>query len=319
MDKFWRNPGEDLQFFQLKQHFAPVDAVLIMAGGRLCVSGSRDRSIGIWDLTKLTEEEPQKAFKQSLDGHKGWVWSLACDPMGESRLCSGSWDNSVKVWDLRGSIVEMTSIREHRAAVLCMEWKQDVLVTGCYDKHVRMFDLRDSNRVIAKLKYHSRPVLCLTVDDHFIVSGSEDKTMCVYDRRACSLLKTIQLASPAFSMCHSLRTGYNYLRVGGRAGNIYLIDVTNEAYNPVESSIDLELGPKGKINGICHYGGAVVASSSDHSIKILEPSQVPTEICSLNRHTGDVASVNSCSGVLASASSDLSVGIWRPKSWNLFV
>ena len=32
--------------------------------------------------------------------------------------------------------------------------------------------------------------------------------------------------------------------------------------------MDLGLGPKGKISGMCHYGGAVVACSTDKSIKV---------------------------------------------------
>ena len=34
--------------------------------------------------------------------------------------------------------------------------------------------------------------------------------------------------------------------------------------------MDLRLGPKGKICGMCHYGGAVVACSTDKSIKVLK-------------------------------------------------
>ena len=32
--------------------------------------------------------------------------------------------------------------------------------------------------------------------------------------------------------------------------------------------MDLGLGPKGKISGMCHFGGAVVACSTDKSIKV---------------------------------------------------
>ena len=34
--------------------------------------------------------------------------------------------------------------------------------------------------------------------------------------------------------------------------------------------MDLGLGPKGKISGMCHFGGAVVACSTDKSIKVGE-------------------------------------------------
>lgn len=71
MDKFWKNPSEDFDFYQLKKHFAPVDSAIVMAGGRLCVSGSRDRSVGVWDLTSLKRQgDENDALIHHLDGHK---------------------------------------------------------------------------------------------------------------------------------------------------------------------------------------------------------------------------------------------------------
>ena len=42
-------------------------------------------------------------------------------------------------------------LREHRAAVLCLAWKSDVLVTGSFDTHVRQFDLRGTVNVCSDL------------------------------------------------------------------------------------------------------------------------------------------------------------------------
>jgi len=71
MDRFWQNPESNFDFFQLKKHFAPVDAAIVMAGGRLCASGSRDRSIGIWDLSSLKEKgDEDRALVNHLDGHR---------------------------------------------------------------------------------------------------------------------------------------------------------------------------------------------------------------------------------------------------------
>ena len=75
MDRFWSDPFTSLDFYRLKdQHFAPVDAVHIMAEGRLCISGSRDRTLGVWNLEDLVHPDDagdvKKSFRQSLDGHK---------------------------------------------------------------------------------------------------------------------------------------------------------------------------------------------------------------------------------------------------------
>lgn len=75
MDKFWHDPDSTLDFYELKdQHFATVDAVHIMKGGDLCISGSRDRAVGVWSLNALTDPNEagysKRSFKQALDGHK---------------------------------------------------------------------------------------------------------------------------------------------------------------------------------------------------------------------------------------------------------
>lgn len=75
LDKFWHDPTSSLDFYQLKdQHFAPVDTVHIMNSANLCISGARDRAVGVWSLSALADplEEgyAKKSFKQSLDGHR---------------------------------------------------------------------------------------------------------------------------------------------------------------------------------------------------------------------------------------------------------
>lgn len=147
-------------------------------------------------------------------------------------MCSGSWDSKIKLWDLQGQNVEMTTISTHKAAVLCLSWEQEMLISGSYDKSISLWDLRAGN-IISKLKNHSKPVLCLSVDDRFIISGSEDKTLCVYDKRAAQVYKTVKLESPVFSLCHSSTCGYNYLRVGGREGRLHLLDTTADKFEEI--------------------------------------------------------------------------------------
>lgn len=74
MDRFWSDAETSFDFYQLSCHIAPVDAVHIMCGGRLCASGSRDRTIGICDLSSLRDHSDvgatKNAFRHFLDGHK---------------------------------------------------------------------------------------------------------------------------------------------------------------------------------------------------------------------------------------------------------
>ena len=79
MDKFWQDPENNFDFYQLKKHFAPVDTAIVMDNGRLCVSGSRDRSVAVWNLTVLKDKEDEdKALLHHLDGHK-----VSCEQIGD--------------------------------------------------------------------------------------------------------------------------------------------------------------------------------------------------------------------------------------------
>lgn len=70
-------------------HEAAALALASLDGGRLASAGA-DGSIAIWDL--------QGKALGTLNGHLGWVWSLA--RMGNRLLASASEDGFVRIWDI---------------------------------------------------------------------------------------------------------------------------------------------------------------------------------------------------------------------------
>jgi WD40 repeat protein len=69
-----------------------VESVAVTADGRTAVSGSRDRTVRVWDLVG-------GRCTAALEGHPGWVSSVSLSADGRTAV-SGPYDRTVRVWDL---------------------------------------------------------------------------------------------------------------------------------------------------------------------------------------------------------------------------
>ncbi|MGY3680393.1 hypothetical protein [Streptomyces sp. TE33382] len=75
--------------------WVPAVATGVMDGRTIVVTGSRDKSVRVWDLTS------GKQIGKPLTGHDGEVWAVATEVVdGRPIAVSGSWDGTVRVWDL---------------------------------------------------------------------------------------------------------------------------------------------------------------------------------------------------------------------------
>ncbi|XP_035659868.1 F-box/WD repeat-containing protein 9-like [Branchiostoma floridae] len=301
-DRLWSDPKENIHHFTLDGHFATVDAVHLIQNGTMCVSGSRDRTAKIWDLSKLTPGEPvpYDAVVKSLEQHRGWVWCLSSL---DNILCTGSWDTAIKLWDLNANCQLIMSVKE-RSAILCTQILQDILVAGSYDKRISVYDIRADYQPITTLRQHQKPVLCVAADEDYIISCSEDKTVKVWDRRACQVYKSIQLEK----FCMSMWYGRGMLLLGDRRGQVHMYSTGDGGFEEMET---IEAHGN-KVTGVHYTLGGLYTCSTDKTIKVHEPCSQPAAICTLAETKGEVADICVQAGVVASAHSDFSVGIWRP-------
>ncbi|XP_001363176.1 F-box/WD repeat-containing protein 9 [Monodelphis domestica] len=302
----WADDGRRAEYFCLSDgHFASIDSVLLLQGGALCVSGSRDRNVNLWDLRQLGVE-PGKVLVKALGTqrsgtHKGWVWSLAAQ---DNRVCSGSWDSTVKLWDMEADGQQFGEIRG-KAAVLCLSYRPDILVTGTYDKKVTVYDPRAGQALVKSRRLHSSAVLALLADDQYIISGSEDRTLVVFERRTNSVLQRLQLES--YLLCMSYRQPQ--LWAGDNQGLLYVFENHGGQFKHIRS---FDVGHRSQITGIEHSLGSLYTTSTDKTIRVHVPTDPPRTICTRSHHNV-LNGVCADGNVVVAASGGLSLEVWRLK------
>ncbi|XP_053573812.1 F-box/WD repeat-containing protein 9 [Bombina bombina] len=300
----WSDNGKKAIHYSLADgHFASVDDVLLLQGGALCASGSRDRNVSLWDLRKLDQGIDKVTVKalgtEKTGTHKGWAWCLAsCG----NHLCSGSWDSTMKIWDIETEGQQMGVIRG-KAAVLCLAFLPDILVAGSYDKRVSVYDPRASSPLVKSRKIHCSPVLSIVADDRHIVSGSEDRTLVVFDRRANAVLQRMPLDNYMFCMSYEAPQ----LWAGDNQGLIHVYGSQGGTFQHLQC---FDVGHASQVTGIWHSEGALYTTSTDKTMKVHIPTDPPKTLCT-QTHCNVVNGVSVAGRTVAAASGGQTVEIWK--------
>ena len=110
---------------------------------KLLATGSVDRYIRLYD----TRVSDGSIVKTSLSSHKGWVSCVHWSPDSENHLLSGSYDNSVKVWDIRNTDSALMDLEKHKDKVMCVNWrKTGTILSGGADCLVHVNEKRSNSQ-----------------------------------------------------------------------------------------------------------------------------------------------------------------------------
>ena len=104
------------EVMRLQGHTEGVMSVAFSPDGRYAISGSRDKTIRIWDLG--TGEEVRR-----WEGHRLGVWSIAISGDGR-RIASGGTDTTVRLWDF-ATAEPIRTFRGHTEWVYAVTFSPD--------------------------------------------------------------------------------------------------------------------------------------------------------------------------------------------------
>lgn len=144
--------GADVR--RLRGHTRWVEAVLLTSDGRRVISGSRDRTVRVWDLGSGEGE-------RTLDC-RDWVFSLACSRDGRL-LAAGDDNGGITLWETRGwrRLARPTG---HDARVNGLTFHPDgSRLASAGDRTVRLWST-ETGELISILVGHEAPVDSVAFD-----------------------------------------------------------------------------------------------------------------------------------------------------------
>ncbi|CAA0395404.1 putative transcription factor WD40-like family [Arabidopsis thaliana] len=119
-----------------------------------------------------------------IQGHLGWVRSVAFDPSNEW-FCTGSADRTIKIWDVATGVLKLT-LTGHIEQVrgLAVSNRHTYMFSAGDDKQVKCWDL-EQNKVIRSYHGHLSGVYCLALHPTLdvLLTGGRDSVCRVWDIR----------------------------------------------------------------------------------------------------------------------------------------
>ncbi|KAJ1812915.1 hypothetical protein LPJ75_003423, partial [Coemansia sp. RSA 2598] len=142
------------------------------------VTGSRDRTIKIWD---------SRTFQctRTLTGHEASVLCLKYD---RTTMVTGSSDSTVIIWDL-ASGQPLQRLVSHTAGVLDVAFNADYVVSCSKDCTIKIWS-RATGKLLQTMAGHRGPVNAVQLFGDRIVSASGDSLIKMWDVKTGNLIRT---------------------------------------------------------------------------------------------------------------------------------
>jgi len=115
----------------------------------------------------------------------GHTENVSCLAVLKNKLYSGSWDKTIKIWDMKtykeeGSLIGHMIGHTDNVICLCVQADDNKLYSGSIDRTIRVWDTK-THEHIATLVRHTCRVSCLAVLKNKLFSGSYDESICVWN------------------------------------------------------------------------------------------------------------------------------------------
>jgi U3 small nucleolar RNA-associated protein 15 len=186
-------------------------------------SGSDDRTVRYWDLPTETQV---LSFTEHRDRVKCGTVSAATPDI----WVSGSYDHTVKLWDVRAN--ECIRTLEHGSPVEdVLMYPSGTVLVSSGSTHVKVWDLLGGFKLLETLAAHQKTVTSLALDgtQSRLFSGSLDQMIKIYDTTSYKCTHSIKYSAPI--LCIGVSPTNSHLIAGLTDGILSIrhrVDVSEE-------------------------------------------------------------------------------------------
>ncbi|EDO19570.1 hypothetical protein Kpol_1018p103 [Vanderwaltozyma polyspora DSM 70294] len=170
--RIWDIQGGVAQGRAQFEHAKPVLCTRWSLDGSKVASGGCDNIVNMYDVNS--------GQSQQIGTHSSAIKSLRfvqCGPSNQECLVTGSWDKTIKYWDLRQPQPITTLALPDR--VYSMDSKGKLLVVGTADRNICIIDLNNPGNIfkstLSPLKWQTRSIACFNEGDSFAIGSIEGR------------------------------------------------------------------------------------------------------------------------------------------------
>lgn len=110
---------------------------------------------------------------------KGHSNGIMCLQFNETILATGSYDNTIKIWDIETG-EEIRTLQGHDSGIRCLQFDDTKLISGSIDRTVKIWNWH-TGECLSTLLGHSGGVIGLHFDSTILISGSTDKAIKIWN------------------------------------------------------------------------------------------------------------------------------------------